>query len=854
MLLGRSLPLNVQALICSYLPRRAQTALLRAARPSPGLFVSSTVSLSSNPPLFATPTTQRPAEQARLASVSVFEDDDPEYENVPLSRLDNPPVPRSPDESLLSLLRAGQWSEATRLLHELRDVSRQYIPPRYDFATFALAAASHDISAHSTERAWLEWWKLAPCVVTDPVHDEVVNLRGADIRMAMQAERIIKRIIEAPEHSSSSGDAASTSIDWQLLEDFAAVLSQQGHAQTVAARILPTVANYGSPEAFERIFRTALTSIAELEGRYTPEGPYLDYRPRRGTTAEKELCNMVGERLIDPQMRKEQVVKMRKWWNGRREREFKTLFFARSRAVTSCIMLGKLDMAVDLVLALPDLQHILPSTRLDITKSGYLNLLGTLAQYGRFESFEQVYQLFLDGGRKLLRVGDLNAQWPFIVRSSSFKTDQPAYSAREAFTSFRYQTAITSIEEGPATLQEQPEDISFDLPVDDADDPAGNQRSETIIRLVEENRFEESAAAVAQYVLLDSSLPSANALATWIDYARGVAAGSPEAAEVLAAVEAQASSRLLQRTFWYNAEMLSSLRAERYNEVLRLYSQAFDVNALPRAAQYAIKSRSGTRSFSRWRSRSCLVPQAYTVAILMQALVADIEGAGARPKSGATAGDASQLIGAIYNGLQDPRQNSMIAPKRSQATATSELDAPLPVVPHSAYTFVPFLLHRWRKNSSPLTVLSVLSDMRWLGIRPEAPHYSIVLNSFAKLGDSPTAEADNKTRRGSADLLYLLSVFEPATFPVEPSVVQAASPAVVSFARIIPPPAAPLPVQTYTGIIAGLRLRSERATIVQVVQRLAEARSEDVQRWAREDERFREELRSVRGIIGRAVS
>ncbi|BGP02937.1 Proteophosphoglycan 5 [Rhodotorula toruloides ATCC 204091] len=853
MLLGRSLPLNVQALICSYLPRRAQTALWRAARPVPGLFVSTTVSLSSTTPLFADPvptsTALRLAEEARVASGSVFEDEDPEYDNVPLSRLDNPPVPRSPDDSLLSLLRAGQWSEAATLLHELRDVSHQFIPSRYDFATFALAAAERDIAALTTDRTWLEWWKLAPCV-TDPTHDEVINLRGADMRMATQAERIIKRILEAPDLAIEAGEA-DTSIDWQLLEDFAAVLSQQGHARTVAARILPTVAYYGSPTAFERIFRTALASVADLEDRYTPEGAYLYYEPALGASVKEDWDEMVMQHSAHPARRRAQIPLMYKWWAGRCERELKELIYARSRAVTSFLRLGKLDAAVDLVLALPGLQRLLPSTRIDIKKPSYLELLGTLAQYGRFEAFEQVYQSFLEGGRRLIRINKpgVSMRWPFHVRSSSYQTDQPMYSAREAFTSFRYQTAVTSIEEGPMATQEQALSISSDPPVEEAEDSVGNQRSETILQLVEEDRFEESAAAVAQYVLLDSSLPSANALATWIDYARSLAANSREAADILAAVEEQACGRLLQRTFWYNAEMLSSLRAERYREVLRLYAQAFDVTALPRAARYAIWSRVQDRDYSRWRSRSRLVPQAYTVAILMQALVGLIENEAAG-SSRAIVEDAGQLIEAIYTGLKDPNQISMVAPKRATATATSEIDSPVPLVPHNPYTFVPFLLYRWRKELPPLSVLAILSDMRKLGIRPEAPHYSIVLNSFAKLGDSPTATAANSARQGSADLIYLLSVFDPETFPLEPSVVQAASPAVVSFARTIPPPAAPLPVQTYTGIIAGLRLRSERATIVKVVKQLADRRMEDVQRWAREDERFRDELRTLKGAIG----
>ncbi|GEM10814.1 proteophosphoglycan 5 [Rhodotorula toruloides] len=830
MFLGRSLPLNVQALICSYLPRRAQSALFRAARPSPGLFVSTTVSLSSATPLFADPvqtsTIVRLAEEARLASASVFEDDDPEYEDVPLSRLDNPPVPRSPDDSLLSLLRAGQWSEAATLLHELRDVSQQFIPPRYDFATFALAAAERDIAAHSTERAWLEWWKLAP-------------------RMAMQAERIIKWIIEAPDNAVGAG-AEHTSIDWQLLEDFAAVLSQQGHAQTVAARILPMFARYSSPEAFERIFRTALASIADLDGRYTPRGPYLDHRPAFGTSAEKALNDMVL-RHGSPTVREEQVAHMRTWWTGRCERELKELVFARSKAVVSYLKLGRPDAAVDLVLGLPGLHHILLSTRIDLKKPTYLELLGTLAQYGRFEAFEQVYQSLLDGGRRLIRVHkpDVAMRWPFHVRSTGYRTDQPLWSAREAFTSFRYQTAVTSIEEGPTAAHEQAESI----PVEEDDDPPGNRRSETILGLVEEDRFEESAAIVTQYLLLDSSLPSANALATWIDYARSLASRSTEAADVLAAIEEQACARLLQRTFWYNAEMLSSLRAERYHEVLRLYAQAFDVAALPPAAQYAIRSRTQDRIFSRRRTRPRLVPQAYTVAVLVQALVGVIEGevVGLRR---ANAEDVGRLIEAIYDDLKDPSKTSMVAPKRAPAIATTDFDAPVPLVPHNAYTFIPFLLYRWRKCLPPLSVLSILSDMRQLGIRPEAPHYSIVLNSFAKLGDSPTVEARNPARRGSADLIYLLSIFEPTTFPLEQSIVQAASPAVVSFARSIAPPAAPLPVQTYSGIIAGLRLRSERATIVKVVKQLAETRTSDVQQWAREDARFREELRSLKGAIG----
>lgn len=903
MLARRLLPLNVQFLICSYLPRPS----LPASVPLGAARLHATVSLAAPPPAdrqlpaashSAQPFT-RNSHLVQETAQAVFEEPSDEYESVPLSTLDHPPVPRSPDDSLLSLLDAEKPQDARRLLYELR-AAGQPIPARYAFFRHARAWAEAPEGSglfarnEHGERDWLEWWKLAPSI-TDPVHPEVENLRGVVKAMDNAASKILRQLRAAP---ALTGAAAPTTAEGSvadalaLLEEFCLVLCRQGLARVVAVEAFPYLTAYAPPEVGERVFTAALRSLRQHRSSFVAQGAYLSQRRR---IARSRTRDMLPDRRGDLLSRvvHRRMATTRTWFLNRQNAALEALVHARGAAVLAHANLGRLATAVDLVVATtrPGETSL---ARVKLDRGVYLRLLELLADRDEFALFSRTYDSLRAGSRRLTRTRSaaLRERTPFLIRGSAFDPQDVAPNAREAFLAWRYQNAVSAIEEGPeASLSEEAalaglvEEEEARAATGEIGGPRAKEASVRLVHLVEADDasgscFADSARYVARALVEASGrgsgkgkgahLPSANALAVWILHARGLTeqTGDPHFGDVLysLALEAHAGGPAT-RGMWVSGTMLADIQAGRYVDALEAFKTHFAVMALPEKMRVALWAATHDRRPRKVRedTTAMMPPSAYTLALLVQALVPWYAARATTARFDSGVAHARGVIRELYDELLLVARGEApvaIVPSHTRARRARSVDeghrGDDALVQLDPYTFVPFLLDHLR-HRQPLAAAGVLADMHEHGIEPQPPHYSVLLNAFARGGgvrgvgrraegsDSGAhadAEADAaEASTTAADLLFLLRLFErraPTFAAAEGNV----SPSVRALAARLPVPASdvPLGVHAYTGILSGLRRRGERGAALEVLKGLMEERGEDVRVWAKGDERFREEV------------
>ncbi|GAA6046723.1 hypothetical protein JCM3770_003135 [Rhodotorula araucariae] len=849
MALARSFPLNVQALICSYLPRAVRPAFPRF--PLRARF-SSTVTLASVDPLIPPVPAPFTPNQHLAQAQAVFEEPSDEYVNVPLSILDHPAVPRSPDDSLLSLLDARKFVDARKLLHELR-ASGQHIPPRYLFckhARRAAAAGAADLLARNEygERDWLEWWKLAPGV-TDPVHPDVLTLQGADNAMARHAEKLLK-VLRA---TTAGNGGASVAEAFALLEEFALVLCRQGHVRIVAREVFPHVTAYAPPEVGERIFAAALEALRRDRGEFLTQGAYLARRSRvhrhRSRFASARRLDAIVARVISSR-----TAKVRTWFVNRQQAALNALVSARETAVLGHANLDRLDTAVDMLVATQSRQYT--AERVKLGRETYLRILGLLADRNEFALFERVYASLKAGTRRLTRTRTawMRERTPYLIRGSAFDPLDVAPSAREAFLSWRYQTAVSAVEEGPeldALLEVDARAATGEHGVP-LEREVYRNRSARLVRLVEHDdehgsRFADSARVLAEWLveanepgrrLVPSATPSANALAVWILHARKLAQHDPHCGEVLVAFTVEAQAQASTRGAWSAGMMLAEIKRGQYDAALHAYKAHFDVLALPPRLRAALwDATNDRRPRAEREARRGVPPSAYQLALLVQALVPWYETRVETARTVQGGERARQVVRDIYDELLAGKGFAFIPSTVRARRAGEARDAegaqwqqPSALDPH---TFTPFLLSHLRARD-PLATAQVLADMHARAIAPAPPHFAIVLNAFAR-GSNKGAIAVTP-----ADLLFLLATFERRAAPPEPTTA-----ALRALASALPLPAEGAPalgVHAYTGVLSGLRRRGERGAALDVLKGLADTRGDELRAWARDDERFREEV------------
>lgn len=869
------LPLNVQRLILSFLPRTVTRGPRGVAR------YSSTVSLaadssSRDPTESATAT--RFFAQSRHATLSehhqaqsVFESDTAEYDRVPLSKLDYPAkvTPRTPDDSLLSLLTAGSRSEALKLLKELR-ASGQTIQPRYAFAREAERALfDQDQAEGATDAEWLEWWRLAPAV-TDPVHSEVHNIRTEDAQMARRAARIAGRLLR----TSGMTDGGP---EYGVVEQFAFTLCQQGHARVVAEHVLVRLATYAPRSVFDHLWSAALARhAAEHRSSFRVQGSYLSARTRRVRSAEVRVSQAERDRRAAHrvQSRSESTLL---WYLNRQHEAYRSLLRARGRAVLAFASTGRHDSAVELVEQGYDTA---PNVPIKVANPVYLSLLQQLAAANAYPLFGRVLTVLQVHEKRLVRAPAAQrstSRAPYFVRAIAAFSHEPEPTAVEAFSTFRYQHVVSTIEEGALFEAAEEGNPSVEpVTADRAGTRAGRRRSRQLVALLdsETGEFVEATHLVGR-VLLGGPLPSANALATYLDRARIEATSSARAATALEMLSHQAQKRTERRAWWAVAEMLSAVKRGRYREAMLAYKRVFAIAALPKSMQRAVWLATRRTPVSGRLSKGkdedepdlLLVPNPYAVSVLVQAVVPhlrDVAEKDERDVRPDALDHASGLIDRIYAELVDQDGLELWAP----ANRVNESDSPSDTSSSlDSHTFVVFMRDRLAAGVPAANVLQILADMSRLGLRPIGPHYALALHALARHGTKLQPGAPIEAQRAAAaDLLFVLAQLEGGSTatPRQPqtsargarsSVEYGAnhshgrvSQSVLSLVKEVSfASSEPLSVHAYTGTLRGLRERGLSAVAGEIVSRLVETRSGgEVTRWLEEDDKFRHEVASLK--------
>ncbi|GAA5868565.1 hypothetical protein JCM3774_005430 [Rhodotorula dairenensis] len=899
----RGLPLNVQSLILSFLspPLRPAAGPRRVSR------FSSTVSLLAGAHSHAA-TTPTPRRSPLLELESVFEPESDEYQKVPLSKLDQHrplATPRSPDDSLLSLLAARSYPEAHKLLAEL-GASGQTIHPRYGFAREAERALWSAAPATRADPDWIEWWELAPGV-TDSVHADVHNLRVEDAEMARRATRVVNRLFQsaavaAAETESVGGNNLDSTA---LIERFAHALCRQGHTRVVAEHVLVRLATFAPPPVSERIWAAALSRhAAEHETPFRVSGaPYLASKTRAVRVAERRVGVAERERRAARrvQARTESTLL---WYLNRQHEAYRSLVRARGRMVLALANLGRHDLAVTCVEQSSGAAAVGAATaaaRIKLPNETYLALLRSLAAADAFPLFERTLEVLRAHRRRLVRVPASHragSRMPYFVRSADSFLHEPEPTATEAFSTFRYQHVVSTIEEGSdtnalfelsdetgapsplATAAATANESTFvaDATAERAATRTGRRRSRELVSLVSEGRLADATHLVGG-VLLGGPLPSANALATYLDAARAEASEAARVGAALYVLERQAARRSERRAWWSTAEMLSAVRREQPREALVAYKQTFAIAALTKSARRAVwlatrrvaarpkKPPHGAGRDGDAGPQDLLVPSPYAVSVLMQALVPHLRAVAERDERHTrpeALDHANRLVDDIYAELL--AADELMLWSSATSTTASPGGGEHVVEPGSSasrldpYTFVPFLQDRLATHAPAILLLQILADMSRLGIQPHAPHYAIVLHAFAKQGGKVQPGSRVKAQRAAtADLDHVLALFERGTSPAEDrsrgsssgrkSLFDSAraSPTVLSLTtsddrRPLLLPTEPLSLHAYTGVLRGLRERGASGVAGEIMARLARTRSGELVRWIEEDARFREEV------------
>ncbi|GAA5824866.1 hypothetical protein JCM11251_005373 [Rhodosporidiobolus azoricus] len=852
MSIRRILPLEVQSLILSYLvaPRASAAVPLLARHRGSSSRFSSTASFPSRD-LFPSSSCAGPAAHDAstvsdngATTLSVFEDRTDEYDHVPLSTLDHPPAPRSPADLLLNLLFAGEHAEALELLHDLQ-ASGQAIETRSHFARFAKIAL-----VSRGDPAWLEWWKLAPSRV-GKVDTNSLDVRKDSVLVRQYARRIAENLLKK---------GTKTGVDWPLFADFGCLLAQQGHVRVVADTVFPELAAYGPVELGERVFRTALDELQRQRSQFVVPSN-LGHRSVRYKARRRRAGLPIPPALA---LARSRAIALRAYVQSETRDSFEALLAARRQAILSLANLGQLDTAVHLVFETQSLPSLDPNKPIRLGRVLLIRLLSLCAVRNRFDLFQSLYDSLQVSGRRLVRIRNshLRVRTPFIIRGTEFDplgSNSP--TARDAFTAYRYRQVVSPIEEGPteAELGQVPEEaFAFGT-------PPGRARVTQLLKHLKDGYTENAIRDMFKF-LVNMSFPSASVTAAWISYFKALNNGSDQAlATALADFDALVNSNMQRRGYWTTATMLSHLQAGQPEAAILSYKSHYALAALPDAVRDAINSvikgtpramRETAGQAGREREKR-FPPSAYTFSILVQALVASLQRlALAMPASTSTAESSgmrySARIDAVYDSLvSTPTRELNILPvvHNVDTSASGETSAWInhDSSPLSPYTFTPFLLHHTRQRSPPLALLNIMADMTRLGLQPQLPHYSLILNAFARHGDPPSLSPSPSSPSASSssnDLFFLLDCFSRRT--TDSLLASQASPAVVelitSGSVALPPagPAGDFNAIVYTGVLSGLLKRKEKDLALKVLNEVLEERGKEVQQWGKEDEKFRE--------------
>ncbi|GAA5944350.1 uncharacterized protein JCM15063_006569 [Sporobolomyces koalae] len=674
----------------------------------------STVSLSRPVPLHAVEST---ASTPSGSVLPIFESPDAtEYTQVPPSTLDAvAPSPRSPAESLLSLLSQQNHTAALHLLRELEQ-SHQSIPKDYAFGEHAL----HLLRDHGWTSDWIEWWQLTPAV-TDLVTLRLSHLRRHDSRQARQAAEIAMILVDALElHAHDRRERAKIV---NQMRQFGTQLVQQGHARPIAETLVKEIAiEAGEPALALELWQDTLRELSIQT--LSPQASQIEHE----------------------------------WFAVRTAEAFRVLVRSRERIIRALANLGRLDDAVSILTSTHQFPSLLsPSQPIRLSSRLYLRTLALLSAQNRFDLFELVYRHAELDGKRLVRIEreHLKTHGPYYVRGVRSPAARGiAPSAQEAFNTFRYQHVVSSIEEGSFQLdsirsapRRGETDMDEFAAVSGEDyehygTPTSREESDRLKALVDEGRLD---AAFDKVVLLLKSgpLPSAQSVANFIHAITDHVNGQ----EAIKMIDKHVEVSHSQRGFWNSCKMLTDLQNGQHHLVVRRFKEYFTLSGLPPSFVKRIQAATkGTPSIrpeqpqlvdarGRRARLKRTTPNAYVVAILTQALTPLLS---SLPVHNATTLEHWNYVAEIYSSLLNPHAFRVI-PSHRHNDASDPNQSPLD--PH---TFIPFLIDRLQPNplslqdpgrneeSQPDRLLDVMRSMHRLRLLPQLPHFALLLSSYAR--------------------------------------------------------------------------------------------------------------------------
>jgi len=745
----------------------------------------------------------------------------------------------------LTLLRSKDYSAASTLLKELEQ-SRTKVDKRYMFGIYAYK----QLNEMGIESEWLKWWALSPSLTQDEVYSDVGNVRKADSGMALRANKVsryLKRCLDEASVKEDSEEKKREIIEKMI--EFGMVLASQGHSRVVAEQLVFEVAMEGGLEKGVELWEACLGELRNQADQFKVEGDYLTRVSNRVQAEEAKLQE--SERREREETRLiERTTIMEDWYSSRSREAYKVVVRSRERIIRALANAGRVDEAVRLLLETRNYPSLLDSSLpLHLSKPLYLTILALLSTQDRFDLLQKVYTQFEEQESKLVRIRnkELRTRTPYWARGAMYgEGKERSPSAQEAFTTFRDQHKVSSIEEG--SLDDM---LEYSVATGEDNQHYGKttskRESDKLIKLVEEGQLDQALLKITK-LLSHGPLPSAQSVATFIHSLSSHDNGQ----EVLKTIDEHVKKSSWRRGFWATCRMLQELQKGELRMVVRRFRDYFYSNSLPpplpasiaittskvpstRSKQSEQEEEDSPSSFAR------SVPNAYTLSIVMQALVPLLSDP--LRTSGGTR-HLSNIYQTLLTSSSSPSSFRIIPSHKPFAGGISSTRRRSPLDP---YTFLPFMLLALKRRKGgktaggeQLELVGILRDMQGLGVRPQQPHLALLLSSYARNGD---LEEFNYL------LSFLVSPSNPSPSP--PSI----SPELVGFvethlATTSKKEETRWSPKLYATLLKSLRLRGAKEEGMQVLKGLMEKVGVDGLRGmlsTKEGERLRDEV----GRLGR---
>ncbi|GAA6023282.1 hypothetical protein JCM11491_003899 [Sporobolomyces phaffii] len=781
-----ALPIEVRHCILSHLAARARPTPAPApvsTRPPPrrrfAAFARPLPLAPAPAPASLSPSASSLPDLASSASGvdAIFEAPDaPEYASVPASTLDRAASSvgairaRSPDESLLAVLRTKDYALAHALLDQLAHSATQ-IPRRYLFGLYAAKLVL------TRPAEWLEWWKLTPRLVPRDdqfggVHDDVANLKRADKAHVERARKVARKLhlalssAQEEDAASDDGDGGRAAVDRAVatMVEFGRVLAIQGQARVVAEDLVCEVAlaDGQSVDAGLDLWAFAVAELVAQAPRFVAEGAYLARVDPEVERVEQATLGPAERTARERTRVAERTKEMERWFQSRTFEAYKALVRSRERVIKALANSdSRLDDAVDVLVATRDAPSLARAGTgtgnesgggVKLSKTLYLTLLAQTSRQDRFDLFDRVYRELHRDARKLVRIDrpELRGWSPYFARGVRYGGGGAGFvSAQEAFVTFRDQHAVSLIEEGSGSGSDSRTSEYSALTGTDVDHygrSTSRVESDRLVHLAVEADRLDLALERLTTLLSRGPLPSCASVATVI----ACVARHPNGAATLATIDDLVAGSYWRRGFWTTCRMLADLDAQELASAVARFRDSFRLTGLPAPLVAAIKGTTLRMVPTRDHRRDQSVANAYTVAVLMQALVPLLA------TSHRTSGGSQHVSRILEAMLDDPsRRRFEIVPSHHRARPTTRPRSPL-----DPYTFTPFLVLILERSLVPPSsssssssrprdprrrrrdddddnadvrahLLDVLSSMHALGVRPETPHLSLLLSSYA---------------------------------------------------------------------------------------------------------------------------